>query len=88
MRPSTGHEEFRPVPFLDTDHAIAVRRGLELCPVRFLRDNLQDARAFVFANEDGMNSYPELLGQLALSLYLPIPLRRHAILQEQDVLIP
>src|SRR5215813_1487231 len=88
MRTSTGHEEFRPVPFLDTNDAIAVRRGLELRPVRFLGDNLQDARAFVFTDEDGMDSHAELFGQLALSLHLPIPLRRHAIRQEKDVLVP
>ena len=88
MHTSTGHEEFLPVPFLDTDHAIAVRRGLELCPVRFLGDNLQNTRAFIFANEDGMDGHAELFGQLTLSLHLPIPLRRHAVREEKDVLVP
>src|SRR5215510_7867504 len=88
MRTSTGHEEFRPVPFLDTDHAIAVRRGLELRPVRFLGDKLQNARAFIFADEDGVDGHAELFGQLAFSLHLPIPLRRHAVREEKDVLVP
>src|SRR4029450_10652973 len=88
MRTSTGHEEFRPVPFLDTDPAIAVRRGLELHPVRFLGDNLQNTRAFIFADEDGVDGHAELFGQLALSLHLPIPLRWHAVREEKDVLVP
>ena len=83
----TGDEELGPVPFLDADDTVAVRRGLELRPVRFLGDNLQNARAFVFADEDGVDGHAELFRQLALSLHLPIPLRRHAVRQEEDVLV-
>src|SRR5215813_8181941 len=88
MRTSTGHEEFLPVPFLDMNYAIAVCRGLELRPVRFLGDNLQNARTFVFADEDGVDGHAELFGQLALSFHLPIPLRRYAVREEKDVLVP
>src|SRR5215831_17592875 len=88
MRTSTGHEEFLPVPFLNMNDAIAVRRGLELRAVRLLGDNLQNARAFVFADEDGVDGHAEFFGQLALRLHLPIPLRWHPVREEQDVLVP
>src|SRR5712692_9807570 len=87
LRSSTGNEECGSVPFLDANHPIAVRRGLELCPAGFLGDDLQDAWAFVFADEDGVDGHAELFRDLALSLHLPIPLRRHTVRQEEAVLV-
>src|SRR5712691_2304518 len=84
----TGDEELGPVPFLDADDTVTVRRGLELCPTGFLGNHLQDTWAFIFADEDGVDGHAEIFCHLALGLHLPIPLRRHTVCQEEDVLVP
>src|SRR5437879_5809139 len=86
-RDSPGDEELGSVPFLDVDHTVTVRRSLKLCPVGFLGNDLQDAGAFIFADEDGVDSHAEIFCYLALGLHLPIALRRHTVGQEENMLV-
>src|SRR5262245_53681768 len=63
------------VPFLNANNAVTVSGCLELRPFGFLGDDLQNARALVFPNEDSVDGDSQIFGQLALRFDLPVSLR-------------